>query len=567
VKIRNVVARRGVALAAAVLTLGLSAGAAASATLTMAGRDASAAEFELRAAHARHALDTTFQRYADTMHALVAAAAVRPDLTASIAGDRLPGAQQVLVVGADYAVLAHHSAAGAPPPAARLVPAPPLARALELSRASGRIVATPAHVLMPDMTLPPAHRQPAFELAAPVHHDAFRGWVVVGVRAVDLLDAALHELAGVSAVLTETSPDGVSHEVARWPAGAAATGGDQDAAGRSTGDGSGPQRRLEVALAGHAWQVLVRPTTPLISAARTAAAPLTMLGAALVSLLLAAIVLVADAGRGRALALARRAVDHEAREVERARRAEQAMRERDAELAGFASAAGESLHSPLHTIAGYTDLLLEDTAPELDPASRGFLERIGASTRRMLGIVGELLEYTAASNAALKPEPVDTERLALDVAAGQLDTPAGERPSIDVGELPLVTADSALIRQMLDHLIGNAVRFVRHGAAARVTVGARELPDGWWRIEVADRGIGVPEEQRERIFAPFHRAPAAEGYPGSGLGLAVCKQIVALHGGEIGVEANPGGGSVFWFTVSATGVTLSLDELSTLAAA
>jgi signal transduction histidine kinase len=143
----------------------------------------------------------------------------------------------------------------------------------------------------------------------------------------------------------------------------------------------------------------------------------------------------------------------------------------------------------------------------------------------------------------------------------------GERPSIDVGDLPLVTADPVLLRQVLDQLIGNAVRFVRHGTAARVTVGATEQADGWWRVEIADRAIGVPAEHRERIFAPFHRTPSAEGYPGIGLGLALCRRIVELHGGQIGVDTNPGGGSVFWFTVSATGVTLSADDLEALAAA
>jgi signal transduction histidine kinase len=185
----------------------------------------------------------------------------------------------------------------------------------------------------------------------------------------------------------------------------------------------------------------------------------------------------------------------------------------------------------------------------------------------MLTLVDELLAYTAAGDAALKLEPVDAERLALEVAAERLDGTGADRPSIDVGTLPLVTADANLVREVLDHLIGNAVRFVRHGTAARVTVGASEQADGWWRIEVADRGIGVPEEHRERIFAPFHRSPAAEGYPGTGLGLAVCRRIVARHGGAIGVEANPGGGSVFWFTVSATGVTLTADDLGALAAA
>jgi signal transduction histidine kinase len=250
----------------------------------------------------------------------------------------------------------------------------------------------------------------------------------------------------------------------------------------------------------------------------------------------------------------------------RADRAERVLVEREAELTGFAAAAGEHLHAPLHTIAGFTDLLLEDVAPSLDEESRGFLDRIGRNTRRMLDVVDELLEYTGTTEAAVKLEPVDVEHLTRDVAAGIARTGA-DRPAIDIGELPVVTADAALLRRLLDHLVGNALRFVRHGTPARVTIGARALPDGWWRIEIADRGIGIPADQRERVFAPFHRTPAAEGYPGTGLGLAVCKRIAALHGGEIGVEANPGGGSIFWFTVSAAGVTLSLDDLASLGTA
>jgi signal transduction histidine kinase len=269
--------------------------------------------------------------------------------------------------------------------------------------------------------------------------------------------------------------------------------------------------------------------------------------------------------RDAALHLARREADRRRAETARADRAEQALRERTAELTGFAVAARSNLLIPLHTIATFTDLLLEDTTPALDPASRGFLDRIARSTQRLLGTVGELVAYADTTDADLNLEPVDTEHLALDVAASLSVT--GERPGIDVGDLPMVTADPALLRQVLDHLIGNAARFVGYGTAARITVSAQELPDGWWRIEVADRGIGVPATHRTQIFAPFQRTPAAEGYPGAGLGLAVCSRIVALHGGEIGVRDNPGGGSVFWFTVAATGVSLSAADLEQLASA
>ncbi|MET0495831.1 MAG: ATP-binding protein [Actinoplanes sp.] len=563
-KVNCAPSRRGLAAAAAVLVLGLGTGAATATGLASSGRDASSAALALRTADVRGALDTTFQRYADTIHDLAATAAAdrTADLTplvSRIADKRLPGAHQVVILGADRSVRARHTLDGtAPPPRTRLEPEPELAHALDLARDTGRLIATPAHVLPADRDLPPAHRQPAFELAAPVHDGEFRGWVLIGVRAPDLLQESLRAagVTGVTTVLTETSPDGGTHEVARWADG-----------GTPAGDETGT---VDVALAGHTWQVLVRPAaTP----AGTPVVPLTLLVAILISVLLAVTVLVLDARRVRAAARARRA-DTEHRDTldrhratldrhratedrlrARADAAELALREQEAELTGFAAAAAEHLHAPLHTIAGFTDLLREETGPQLDPETHGFLDRIGGSTQRMLTLVDELLAYSSATDAALRPEPVDAGLLALGVVAGCLDHGDGERPSIDLGELPDVTADAELFGEVLGHLISNAVRFVRHGTAARITLAAREHSPGWWRFEVADRGIGVPEEQRTRIFAPFHRAPAAEGFPGAGLGLAVARRIVARHGGEIGVEPNPGGGSIFWFTVPAADVT------------
>jgi signal transduction histidine kinase len=247
-----------------------------------------------------------------------------------------------------------------------------------------------------------------------------------------------------------------------------------------------------------------------------------------------------------------------ARAEARAVKAEERLRVREAELAGFATMAAERLRAPLNTVAGFTEMLIEDVAPGLDAEAAGYLDRIDDAARRMLGVVDDLLSYATPGDAPLWLEPVESTMLALDVIADHLqatgDRPEiGERPEIKIGELPAVSADPLLLRRVLDHLIGNAVRFTRPGTPARVTVGARERGGGGWRIEVADRGVGVPAERRERIFTPFHQG--VEGYPGAGLGLAVCARIVALHGGEIGVEPNPGGGSVFWFTIAGAGVS------------
>jgi signal transduction histidine kinase len=569
--------RRDLALSAAVLVVGLSATAGAASTLTHAAHDAATDAFHLRTAGVRNALDTTFQRYADTMHDLVAAAATQPAGTldptvARLVGQRLPGVHQVRVVGADSRVTAQFTADGSTPlPETTLVAERELVQVMGRARLSGRLVASGAHVLPRDLDLPPAHRRPGFVLAAPITTapvgatgPEFRGWVLISVRADDLLETSLRTagVTGVAAALSESSPRGTAQHVATWSQG-----------GPVTGDRA---ETVDVALAGHAWQIVVRPTTDLVPDGRALASTATTALGALASLLLAALVLALTGARTRADHRAARAVERADAAGARALAAEAALYERDAELVGFAAVAGENLQAPLTTIAGFTDLLQEEAGPQMDDASRGFLDRISRSTHRMLGVVDELLAYTAATDAALRPEPVDAAQLATGIVAEHLGTLSGgtpsggfhhdDRPSIDVGDLPTVTADADLLRQVLDQFIGNAVRFVRHGSAARVTVGARRTGDGWWRIEVADRGIGVPEEHREKIFTPFHRAPAAEGFPGSGLGLAICRRIVSLHGGRIGVEANPGGGSAFWFTVPDGGTPLSAGERPYLAA-
>ncbi|MCA2218509.1 sensor histidine kinase [Jidongwangia harbinensis] len=541
--------RRGAALALAVLMLGLTAGGVATGGVALAEDRAQAADLARRSGAVHAALTTTMQRYADTMHDLAARTATGPDpatAVAAVAADRLPGAYQLLIIGADRAV--HHRRVldgTTPPDQPRLRPGPDLLRALDQARASGRLVAGPPHLLLADLPLPPARRQPAFELAAP-QPGPRAGWVVVSIRARDLLDAALHGagVSGVSVALTAAGAGQVAHWSDGPPARAAAITADLGVAGQS-------------------WQVTVHATTPS-DGAGPATAPLTMLAAAAVSTLAALIVLVVTAAHRAAAARARADRAGRTAAERRAEQAEQAARDREAELTGLATTAAESLHAPLHAIAGFTELLRDET-PGLGEASHGFLDRIEQSTTRMLRVVDELRAYTDTMDQALRPEPVDTERLTLEVVAAHLDTHTGTRPSIDVGELPVVTADAALLRQVLEHLVDNAVRFVRHDTAARVRISAAEAGPGWWRIEVADRGIGVPEEHRARIFAPFHRAPAADGYPGTGLGLAVCRRIVDMHGGEIGVTANPGGGSVFAFTVSATGVTVP-DALPALSA-
>jgi hypothetical protein len=106
-----------------------------------------------------------------------------------------------------------------------------------------------------------------------------------------------------------------------------------------------------------------------------------------------------------------------------------------------------------------------------------------------------------------------------------------------------------MLRHVVDNLVGNALKYVQMGRPARIDITAGAGPTGWTRIEVADRGIGIPDEDKPNIFETFHRARTAAGYAGTGLGLAICRRIVERHGGTIGVTDNPGGGTRFAFTL------------------
>jgi signal transduction histidine kinase len=119
------------------------------------------------------------------------------------------------------------------------------------------------------------------------------------------------------------------------------------------------------------------------------------------------------------------------------------------------------------------------------------------------------------------------------------------------GPLPYVLADPELLRHVIDNLVGNALKYTHPGAAAHVDVSAQVLPGGAVRVEVADDGIGIPEVDRPRVFDAFHRSSNSRGHQGTGLGLTICQRIVERHGGHIGVEEQPGGGSSFWFVLPA----------------
>ena len=229
------------------------------------------------------------------------------------------------------------------------------------------------------------------------------------------------------------------------------------------------------------------------------------------------------------------------------------LREHETELAAFASVAAHDLKAPLTAVAGYAEIIDQElargaTAETLQPA----LARIRTGVHRMSRLIDDLLAYATARDARIELVPIDLQQLVAEVITertghlrGRTTSEAAPFPDIYTGPLPTVCADRALTRQLLDNLIGNAIKYTPPGQAARIDISAVPAGDpGWVRIVIADRGIGVPAADQPYIFDTFHRAAAHTGqYAGTGLGLAICKRIIDRHGGTIAVSDNPGGGT------------------------
>ncbi|WP_082207316.1 PAS domain-containing protein [Corallococcus macrosporus] len=241
--------------------------------------------------------------------------------------------------------------------------------------------------------------------------------------------------------------------------------------------------------------------------------------------------------------------------VER-RRAEEVLQQHAQELARsneelqqFAYVASHDLQEPLRMVASYTQLLGRRYKGRLDADADEFIHYAVDGVNRMQRLIQDLLTYSRVGTRGRDARPCDAGR-ALDRAAANLRVAIQEtHASVEYGPLPVVLADETQLTQLFQNLVGNALKF--HGAAPpRVRVSAAPQGDEV-RFTVRDSGIGIAPEYFERIFVIFQRLHGKEEYPGTGIGLAICKKIVERHGGRIGVESQPGEGTAFWFTLPA----------------
>ncbi|MBO3741283.1 ATP-binding protein [Actinoplanes flavus] len=229
-------------------------------------------------------------------------------------------------------------------------------------------------------------------------------------------------------------------------------------------------------------------------------------------------------------------------------------RHRD-ELTAFAGVVAHDLQNPLMAMRAWTEAAadaLQDVPPHpMVSEAESSLLRAQRAGARMRALIDDLLAYATARDATVRPVALDLERLVTDIASARVDAASaagGLVPRFTINTPHQVYGDPPLIRQLLDNLIGNAIKYTAGDVVPAVTVTSAVAGDRI-AVTVTDNGVGIPAGQHEAIFGNFHRAHTGSAFAGTGLGLSICQRIVQRHGGVISAADEPGGGSRFTFTL------------------
>jgi signal transduction histidine kinase len=247
----------------------------------------------------------------------------------------------------------------------------------------------------------------------------------------------------------------------------------------------------------------------------------------------------------------------ERNEMEATLRAVRAELERsNRELEDFATIASHDLQEPLRKIQAFGDRLSERSSAALDEESLDYLARMTSAAGRMQTLINDLLHYSQVTLNPEPPRPVDLGQVVAEVLTDLDERIRTTHGTVRVGPLPTVMGNPLQMRQLFQNLIANALKFHAAGVAPQVHIDAlarggvrptRLDPQRQprWEIKVRDNGIGFDQRHAEKIFAPFQRLHGRQAFEGTGMGLAICRRIAAVHGGSITAQAGARGGSTF----------------------
>ena len=216
-------------------------------------------------------------------------------------------------------------------------------------------------------------------------------------------------------------------------------------------------------------------------------------------------------------------------------------------LESFAYTVSHDLQEPLRSINLFTQLLQQEYQANLDSQAQEYLGYITSSAVRMQTLVRDVLAYSRAGTSQQTWSEVDLNRLLETVQIDLLGIIRETKAKIIVEQLPKVLVNPTEIAQLFRNIISNSLKF-KSDRQPEIKIAARRQGDRWL-ITIEDNGIGIEAESQNLIFQAFKRLHSQEQYSGNGIGLAICKKIVDRHQGYIGVESQPGRGSIFYFTL------------------
>lgn len=256
--------------------------------------------------------------------------------------------------------------------------------------------------------------------------------------------------------------------------------------------------------------------------------------------------LIQDAGGEVVLNISRDLTEHK-RAAEALMDAVAKLQRSNWDLEHFAHVVSHDLQEPLRMVASYTQLLAQRYENQLDDKAQRYIHYAVDGAARMQRLINDLLTYSRVTTQGQVPEPIDSASVLGETLRNLSAVIEESGAMVTNGHLPQVRADATQLLQVFQNLIANAIKF--HGEdSPEVHVLAREEGDEWL-FSVKDNGIGIDTQYADRVFVIFQRLHTRDEYPGTGVGLAVCKRIVERHGGRIWFESEIAKGSTFFFTL------------------
>jgi signal transduction histidine kinase len=236
--------------------------------------------------------------------------------------------------------------------------------------------------------------------------------------------------------------------------------------------------------------------------------------------------------------------------VELLRVAKEATEASNRELEAFSYSVAHDLRAPLRHISGFSQMLMEEFAPSLDPGAHKYLERIQAGTQKMGLLVDELLNLARVGRQTLNRQSTQLNPMVTEVVTILQPESQGRRVEWMIADLPTVECDPVLVKLIFQNLLANALKFTRPRARAVIEVSHKENEeDGLLVFMVRDNGIGFNMKYVDKLFGVFQRLHSAEEFEGTGIGLVTVQRIVQKHGGRVWAEAEPDKGAAFYFTL------------------